>query len=402
VKVIKCVDGLPGWTLSCFATTKDGKIVAVVAAPNAASRPWGQAAPDKSKDDAADKKAIAEARLMDADGAVISKWPLDFLAQAVNVGPDGLIYLAGDGWVARYDMDGKQLAKSESPQVAASKQDPAALERRAREQLEQQQNSMQELVKNLEAQKTELDGKSDDELTDEEKTTKKTIDRMIEVYKKQADRVKPQAITDAQVQQTMQQLASQERRTNALAVNDKYVFATGPASKGYGYRVWRTDLNFANPVAIVDGLSGCCGQMDIQCCGDEVIVAENSRHRVVRYNADGKMIASFGKRSRDGVGDCFGGCCNPMNTRAAGDKLYVAESDGQVKLFTLDGRYEGLVAVAQVRAGCKSSTVAVSPDERRVYYIDVNQSAICVLDRKPAAAKSEDKQAAKPVESPKS
>ena len=95
------------------------------------------------------------------------------------------------------------------------------------------------------------------------------------------------------------------------------MFATGPASKGYGYRVWRTDLNFQNAVAIVDGLSGCCGQMDIQCCGDEVVVAENSRHRVVRYDADGKTIASFGKRSRDGAGECFGGCCNPMNTRAS-------------------------------------------------------------------------------------
>ena len=67
-----------------------------------------------------------------------------------------------------------------------------------------------------------------------------------------------------------------------------------------------------------------------------------------------------------------------------------------MKLFTLDGKYEGLVAVAKVQPGCKSSTVAVSPDQGRVYYIDVQKSGICVLDRKPGgAAKDKTEQASK-------
>ncbi len=86
---------------------------------------------------------------------------------------------------------------------------------------------------------------------------------------------------------------------------------------------------------IVDGLSGCCGQMDIQCCGDEIVVAENSRKRVVRYDSDGKEIASWGKASRDAEmeAETFGSCCNPMNTRPVGDKLYVSDSDGRVRQF---------------------------------------------------------------------
>ena len=94
VKLIRCNQGASGWTLSCFATTKDGKIVAVIAAPQGKTSLFGN---QKKKSNDADKPA-AEARLMDADGELLSKWPLNFLAQAVNVGPDGLVYLAGDGW----------------------------------------------------------------------------------------------------------------------------------------------------------------------------------------------------------------------------------------------------------------------------------------------------------------
>jgi hypothetical protein len=103
---------------------------------------------------------------------------------------------------------------------------------------------------------------------------------------------------------------------------------------------------------------------------------------VVRYDADGKKVASFGKASRDGLGETFGSCCNPMNTRLYGGKLLVSDSDGRVRLFTLDGKYEGEVGKANVREGCKSSTVDISADGNRLYYIDVNTSQICVLERK--------------------
>ena len=83
-------------------------------------------------------------------------------------------------------MDGKELSKAESPQVVAARQDPAELERRAREQLEQEQHFAREMVENLETQKKELASKKDEELDDDEKETKKTIDQMIAAYKKQA------------------------------------------------------------------------------------------------------------------------------------------------------------------------------------------------------------------------
>ena len=58
-----------------------------------------------------------------------------------------------------------------------------------------------------------------------------------------------------------------------------------------------------------------------------------------------------------------------MNTRVVGTDLYVSDSDGRVRLFTLDGKYEREVGKAEVEPGCKSSIVDVSPDGKRIFYI---------------------------------
>lgn len=329
----------------------------------------------------------AEVRILTADGKLLRKWPIDFEAQAINVDPDGNIVVAGDGFIARYDAEGKQLAKADSPQVAKLAKNQQELEDQARETLLSQAASLEENLKNLERQKATLDEKKDEDLSDAEKTQKKQLDLIVQTYKRSLESYK--SPNEARIKMLTQQLAGRGRKINAIAASDKYLFVTCGDPKGFGYSVWRTEKNFSNPKQIVSGLSGCCGQMDVQCCGDELVVAENSRKRVVRYDADGKKVASFGKASRDGAGDTFGSCCNPMNTRLHGGKLLVSDSDGRVRLFALDGTYENEVGKADVRPGCKSSTVDISPDGNRVYYIDVNTSRICVLDRKPA----DDKQA---------
>jgi sugar lactone lactonase YvrE len=131
--------------------------------------------------------------------------------------------------------------------------------------------------------------------------------------------------------------------------------------------------------------------MDIQTANDHVYVAENSRHRVVRYDRDGKQLGTFGKTDREGVGAGFSGCCNPMNLCFAADgSLLVSESNGVVKRFTADGKYESLVGIADVPSGCKNSAIGVSSDGQHLYYIDVRASKIVVLARNdPGAAAAE-------------
>jgi hypothetical protein len=387
-----------GLKLASFCVTKDGNIAAVLsrqdtghggvldAIVDAVTNSGEQQASNSAGAAKANAKpkSVAELRLLNADGKVLESFPLDFEAQTVNLCADGNLIIGGDGTLARYSLKGKELARAESPHVTAAKKDPDELKRRAKETLEEQRASIKEALKNFEAQKEEYAKKDEKSLTDEEKLAKQQIEQLLPAYKQMADR-QTKEISEAEINQTVQQLSGMSRKINAVAGSESHLYCTAPASKGYGYSVWRTDLDFKNPERIVDGLSGCCGQMDIQCCGDDVVVSENSRKRVVRFDSKGKEVSSWGKASRDGEGATFGSCCNPMNTRAVGDKLYVSDSDGRVRLFTLSGNYESEVGKADVPAGCKSSIVDVSPDGNRVYYIDVNHSRICVLDRKPDA-----------------
>ncbi len=404
--VIRPTEGVSNAKLASFCLTKDGRIAAVVNAQSSNTFHAGGPAPgifaalasmlsggnqnkaNISADGSSPLSSIAQLRLLDANGKLLAQWPLDFKAEAVNLGPGDTLVLGGDGVLARYDLNGKELSRAESPHLADARKDPEGLKRRAKEVLEQQRSGIKQMVKSLEEQKEKLDKKEASALTDNERQLKPRLDEIIKSYKLRAEQTGDKPVTDQEVDQMVQMLAAQGRKINAVAANEKYIFCTAPASKGYGYSVWRMDLDFGNPQRIADGLSGCCGQMDIQCCGNEVVVAENSRKHVVRYDSDGKQIAVWGKGSRDGEGDTFGSCCNPMNTRAVGDKLYVSDSDGRVRLFTLDGKYESEVGKANVSPGCKSSIVDVSPDGNRVYYIDVNNSAICVLDRIAADAQS--------------
>ena len=41
---------------------------------------------------------------------------------------------------------------------------------------------------------------------------------------------------------------------------------------------------------ILDGLRGCCGQMDIQCCKDNLLVSENTKFKIGIYD---KFISLF-------------------------------------------------------------------------------------------------------------
>ena len=54
------------------------------------------------------------------------------------------------------------------------------------------------------------------------------------------------------------------------------------------------DDKFESPTKIVKELSGCCGQMDVKASKDGIFVAENSQHRVCRFDRDGKAIAKWG------------------------------------------------------------------------------------------------------------
>ena len=183
----------------------------------------------------------------------------------------------------------------------------------------------------------------------------------------------------------MTQLTSRLRIINSITATNKEVFIATGELKGYGYAVWRMDLDFKNPSQVMSKLSGCCGQMDVQAQGDKLYVAENTKHRVGQFDQSGKFLTSFGKRDRESVGECFAGCCNPMNCRimSNGD-VYTAESEGVIKKFNSKGEFVALVGQAKLTGGCKNVAVAASPDGDTIYFCDLPGSQIIILKKSPA------------------
>lgn len=122
--------------------------------------------------------------------------------------------------------------------------------------------------------------------------------------------------------------------------------------------------------------------MDIQCCDGELYVAENSRHCVRRFDREGAEIVSFGQSDRTGVNG-FEGCCNPMNLRPCGNgEILTAESGvGLIKRYSAEGEYLGLLADVDLVGGCKHVAIATTPDQSRLFMLDVTRSTICVLDQ---------------------
>ncbi len=333
----------------------------------------------------------------------------------------------------------KQMINTYQEVQKSMEQQKGFLEKRIAAIEEQAKKAEDEAKKEADEKKEAADKPTEDEASSETKPVKKTqpVPKAVEAADNSdaprvlklrtqrqaagpADRANPQLTAlkrqltqnEAQIKVYQQVIEQQENRSvdeiiqeikqrlqkiNAIAVSDDEVFLTTGIAKGYGFAVWRTDLDFKEPKQILSNLSGCCGQMDVQVIGGEVFIAENTRHRVGRYDRDGKLLGTFGSRERESAGPCFGGCCNPMNVcLGPNGTVLTSESEGFVKSFQTDGTFVGLVGKAQVGGGCKNVSIATSPDGDRVYFYDLDKSRIVVMTReKPADEPKPEKTALK-------
>ena len=262
------------------------------------------------------------------DGKLIKTWPVQVAPQAICVEQDGSILVAGDGRIQRLDAEGKVLATAKTP--AANAPPP-----------------------------------SDDD------------------FKALAKRYGGDA-SKAVVEKYKRALTSRRLDVAGLAADGADIFLTGPSALDWSYCVYRVDRNFENPKVIVEKLSGCCGQMDVQVREGKVWIAHNGPHRVQCHDRDGKQLVSFGKQDRKAA-DGFGGCCEPKNLRLLpGGDLLCADSGPPVavKRFTAAGKFLGVVALPSYKRGCVRTTVDVSADGRRCYVLDGDDHAIHVFAAK--------------------
>lgn len=398
---IKVKAGTTGHSLQTFCLGMNGNVLAVVGPPR-------YFAPGSN---AAKASRTGTVQAFDSAGELLRSWKVPFAPQAINVGPEGTVYVAGDGRIARFDADGKLLGNQELPHIAAITSDTDELRKQAEQQLEQSKKQYTSILKQYETQRDRLIQREKEQAEQEKKLAerKKTqgdktpdaakqprrrtrspqfakaqFDVQIQAFQEQL-----QKLNDTSVDSMVEQMVRNLKAVNALAISDKDVFVVCRQLKGYGYSIWRMTPDLDEPKEIVTGLSGCCGQMDIQCHNGEVWAAENSKHRLCAFDRDGKRLASWGKSDRNGAGECFGGCCNPMNLRFDHDgNLYTAESEGLVKRFSQEGKFETLVGKASLSGGCKNVAVDVSADGERIYFCDLPGSRIVVLSQSPQTVTS--------------
>jgi hypothetical protein len=367
-KVIDVKGETKGIKLQTLAVGSDGMVYALLGSDR-----YGQKVPK------------GEIQVYDATGQKVRGWKVDFQAQTINCASDGTVYVAGDGKVATFDGAGQVKAEAKDlPFIQKVLSDAEGLKKSAEEQRASEIQSYEEIVKDFEKQLTDLQKKDEDKLTKQEKQMLKQQEAMVKSYKRMLDESKKKKAEDY-----INGITSRLRIINALALSDKDLYVVCGELQGYGYAVWRMDHNLENPKQVMSGLRGCCGQMDIQCCGDDLVVAQNCEHNVGRYDRDGKKLGTFGKRAgRDG-NDGFGGCCNPMNVRAdAAGRVYTAESEGIVRLFGKDGKEEGVLGSVKISGGCKNVAIGVSKDGNTVFFCDQPGSKIHLLTRKAESSKS--------------
>ncbi len=422
------VDDLPKTSLHTFCLTATGEILA--------------ACGDGSSGDV---------RRFSATGDLIESWELPYSPEAINVGSEGHVYVAGDGKLSRYSIGGDLIGEGEHPfgdpteemlekvrkQVIASHKQQltwmsqqleelgASVEKfEAKVKAEKEANSVSD--EDLETTEEEPSEDSEEqtkqetavaiyetladdpdvqtftsgdydyiiiggtamivpEATDEKTQYEAVLEHLVsqrDSYKQMIESQGEEELTEEQIQEKIKSSLKYKMKVASISEADGEVFLATGSQQGYGFSVWKTNRYFEAPEMIVKQLSGCCGQMDVQACCDGIYVAENSRHKVRRYDRTGEEVCNWGSGSREGLRG-FGGCCNPMNVAFGPDQtVYTAESEtGRIKRFTNDGELIELVGKADLVPGCKKVSIAIGPKGDRVYMLDITRNHILMLER---------------------
>lgn len=333
---------------------------------------------------------------------------LDFAPTALNFDSDGTLYVAGNGSMAKIGADGKVIQKGVTPNL----QDADNLRDKAKAKLEAEREQMSASYKNqidmidkAIAAKKKAENKDEGEKPAEEKASEEPkedgaeeeaseeenaayVEQLIQISMEELENMRKsyneylkqfnvgEPVQDAEVEAAIAGMG----QVRSIAIGDEDVFVTCPANLGYGYDIWRVSKDLTDAKVVVKGVSGCCGQMDIQAKGKQLYVAENTKFRVGVYNQKGKLTAKFGSQDRTGKTG-FGSCCNPMNIRCCenGDVLTAESSIGTIKRYDAAGNLVATIGKAKIGGGCKHVALGHDPNLDRYYMMYEDEAAICVL-----------------------
>ena len=93
-----------------------------------------------------------ELRVFDPEGKFLAAWKLPVQPEAVNVGSDGLVYVAGGGQLLKLDCEGKLLLQKESPHAVAIKANSSKLREDVIAQAKERTEAFAQAIKSYEQQ----------------------------------------------------------------------------------------------------------------------------------------------------------------------------------------------------------------------------------------------------------
>lgn len=332
-----------------------------------------------------------EVRLLSPTGEYLASWELPFDPEAINIGSDGAVYVAGAGRLVRMSPEGEVLLEADSPHVEMTDEK----RQRIRESIVEQQKKTAERYAEMVAQHqekyallknaAEVFKSNRINLTGEQKQRVNQAKRLVDQWERIRDQVGGKDLTEEQLDQRVEASIKSLSAVSSISESGGEVFLATREETGYAYCVWRLSSDFTGGEVIAGGLRGCCGQMDVQCCENGLYVAENSRHRVYHLSRSGEELGQWGRANREGL-EGFGSCCNPMNVAfGPARSVYTAESGaGRIKRYSPEGELIELVGSVDVVPGCKKVSIAVGPSGDRVYMMDITRNHIVLMERKAA------------------
>ncbi|RIK73275.1 MAG: hypothetical protein DCC67_18090 [Planctomycetota bacterium] len=355
---------LPQTTLNSFCLTADGRILAACG------------------------EGPGEVRVFRGDGSYVESWEVPVRPDAINVGSDGHVYIAGGGQLLRLDGSGKVLHRSESPHAAQLLNSKDQLRQEIIEQHKQMAGQFTQQIERYEKLIADLEEKiaatkeKGEEPSKADARRLESFGQMKKQFEEMAEQYGGKELTEEEIDQQVKSSLDYKLRVASISEAGGDVYLATCAAAGYGFCVWKLDHDFQQGKVIVSDLRGCCGQMDVQCCDAGIFVAENARHRVACYDKDGKLTQAWGQQARTGL-DGFGSCCNPMNVALGADgSIYTAESElGRVKRFNPEGELVDLVGKVDIVPGCKKVAIAVDKTGDNVFMLDISRHHIVKMER---------------------
>ena len=312
---------------------------------------------------------------------LVKQFQLPFAPTALDIDQSGNLFVGGVGKAVKLSRQGEIIAGCQSPNMMGV--DLEQLKRDRRQVLLAQRKELQDIwqgyVDGMKEQISEIKegidaGKA---LSEDDSRKLKTLESRRDSFLNAIEEAN--VITDAEVQTSIEQAT----RITAMTITPRDLFLVTNARAGSSYEVYRFDHNFEQPQRVLQGLRGCCRQLDIHAVGDNFAVAENTKFNIAVYDRDGEELNRFGEHVRVQK-QGFSSCCNPMNVLCCenGDYLTAESGVGKIKRFNARGEIIGYVGEAKIGPGCKSVALGFDPKLDRYFVQHQDSNEICILNRR--------------------